>query len=80
MSARKVQASPGALSVTAPQLAPELPLIGGNSMIVGPVGDVLTRPFHNKDGLLVGLISTANLPSPRRLRRSWPLRLGPEMF
>lgn len=65
ISACQVQPSPRALGVNAPHWDPELPLIGGNSMIVGPLGDVLAGPLKHETGLLVAQIDTAELTRAR---------------
>lgn len=65
ISACQVQPSPQALGVDAPHWDPELPLIGGNSMIVGPLGDVLAGPLKHETGLLVAQIDTAELTRAR---------------
>lgn len=65
ISACQVQPSPRALGVDAPHWDPELPLIGGNSMIVGPLGDVLAGPLKHETGLLVAQIDTAELTRAR---------------
>lgn len=51
--------------MNAPHWAPELPLIGHNSMIVGPLDDALTGPIYNEDGLMLAQASTAKLPPAR---------------
>lgn len=65
ISACQVQPSPQALGVNAPHWDPDLPLIGGNSMIVGPLGDVLAGPLKHETGLLVAQIDTAELTRAR---------------
>lgn len=65
ISACQVQPSPQALGVNAPHWDAELPLIQGNSMIVGPLGDVLAGPLKQETGLLVAQIDTAELARAR---------------
>ncbi|MDD0813295.1 carbon-nitrogen hydrolase family protein [Curvibacter sp. HBC28] len=65
ISACQVQPSPQALGVNAPHWDAELPLIQGNSMIVGPLGDVLAGPLKQETGLLVAQIDTAELTRAR---------------
>ena len=65
LRACQVQPSPPALGVNAPHWDPDLPLIGGNSMIVGPLGDVLAGPLQHETGLLVAQIDTTELTRAR---------------
>ncbi|MBV8621355.1 MAG: carbon-nitrogen hydrolase family protein [Curvibacter sp.] len=65
VSACQVQPSPRALGVSAPGWDPDLPLIQGNSVIVGPLGDVLAGPLKHDTGLLVAQIDTDELTRAR---------------
>lgn len=56
ISACQVQPSPAALGVSAPHWDADRPLIQGNSVIVGPLGDVLAGPLANETGLLTARI------------------------
>jgi len=52
ISSCQVQPSPRALGIAVEQWADDRPLIGGGSMIVGPLGDVLAGPMESEAGLL----------------------------
>lgn len=56
ISACQVQPSPDELGVTVEGWAGDRPLIGGGSMIVGPMGDVLAGPLGPETALLVAAI------------------------
>jgi len=56
ISACQVQPSPDALGVTIEGWPDDRPLIGGGSMIVGPLGDVLAGPLGPQTGLLTATI------------------------
>ncbi|GAA6118670.1 nitrilase [Acidovorax sp. FG27] len=57
----QVKPSPKALGIDAPHWDADRPLIQGNSMIVGPLGDVLAGPLKNETGLLTAQIDLAEL-------------------
>lgn len=61
ISACQVQPSPAALGTTIENWDVDRPLIGGGSMIVGPLGDVLAGPFERETGLITAEIDTAEL-------------------
>ena len=61
ISACQVQPSPAELGTSVEQWAEDRPLIGGGSMIVGPLGDVLAGPFERETGLITARIDTADL-------------------
>ena len=61
ISCCQVQPSPAALGRDVEGWAADRPLIGGGSMIVGPLGDVLAGPLEQETGLLVAEIDTADL-------------------
>jgi nitrilase len=65
VSACQVQPSPSALGIEVPHWDPERPLIQGNSMIVGPLGDVLAGPLKNETGLLTARIDIDELVRAR---------------
>ncbi|NDY93468.1 carbon-nitrogen hydrolase family protein [Ideonella livida] len=65
ISACQVQPSPAALGLSVPDWPDERPLIRGNSLIVGPLGDVLAGPLHGEAGLLCADIDVAELPGAR---------------
>lgn len=52
ISACQVQPSPRALGMDVPGWDADRPLIRGNSVIVGPLGDVLAGPLQGQAGLL----------------------------
>lgn len=61
ISCCQVQPSPTDLGTHVEGWDAERPLIGGGSMIVGPLGDVLAGPLENKTALLATEIDTAEL-------------------
>ncbi|MDD9640740.1 carbon-nitrogen hydrolase family protein [Klebsiella michiganensis] len=65
ISACQVQPSPKALGVDVPHWEEELPLIQGNSVIVGPMGDVLAGPLKNETGLITAHIDLSELTKAR---------------
>jgi len=65
ISACQVQPSPKALGIDVPQWDSERPLIQGNSVIVGPLGDVIAGPLRNETGLLVAKIDLDDLVRAR---------------
>ncbi|SCK08744.1 nitrilase [Variovorax sp. HW608] len=65
ISACQVQPSPKALGIEVPQWDSERPLIQGNSVIVGPLGDVIAGPLRNETGLLVARIDLDELVRAR---------------
>lgn len=65
ISACQVQPSPRELGVEAPGWEPDRPLIRGNSVIVGPLGDVLAGPLQGRTGLLTAQIDVEELVRAR---------------
>ena len=65
ISACQVQPSPKALGVDVPHWEEDLPLIQGNSVIVGPMGDVLAGPLKNETGLITARIDLSELAKAR---------------
>lgn len=65
ISACQVQPSPRALGIEVPHWEAERPLIRGNSLIVGPMGDVLAGPLLNQTGLVVARIDVGELVQAR---------------
>lgn len=65
ISACQVQPSPAELGIDVPGWPAERPLIRGNSMIVGPLGEVLAGPLHDGAGLLCAEINTDELVRAR---------------
>lgn len=65
ISACQVQPSPRALGVDVPGWDAERPLIRGNSVIVGPLGDVLAGPVENETRLISATIDTRELVRAR---------------
>jgi len=65
ISACQVQPSPRELGVEAPGWDADRPLIRGNSVIVGPLGDVLAGPLQGKAGLLTAQIDVDELVRAR---------------
>ena len=65
ISACQVQPSPKALGVDVPHWEEDLPLIQGNSVIVGPMGDVLAGPLKNETGLITARIDLSELTKAR---------------
>lgn len=65
ISACQVQPSPRALGLDVPGWDAETPLIEGNSMIVGPLGDVLAGPLVGKTGLITASIDLQELVRAR---------------
>ena len=61
ISCCQVQPSPAELGRDVEGWDADRPLIGGGSMIVGPLGDVLAGPLERETGLLVAGIDTADL-------------------
>lgn len=61
VSACQVQPSPRALGIDVAHWDADRPLIQGNSVIVGPMGDVLAGPLKNETGLLTAQIDLAEL-------------------
>ena len=56
VSACQVQPSPAALGIEVEGWDPDRPLIGGGSMIVGPLGDVLAGPLGSETALITAVI------------------------
>lgn len=56
ISACQVQPSPAELGMTMEHWEADRPLIGGGSMIVGPLGDVLAGPLERETGLITASI------------------------
>jgi nitrilase len=65
ISACQVQPSPAALGVSAPHWETDRPLIQGNSVIIGPLGDILAGPLRNETGLLTASIDLDELVRAR---------------
>ncbi|MCX0501657.1 carbon-nitrogen hydrolase family protein [Erwinia billingiae] len=65
ISACQVQPSPSALSIEVVGWDPQRPLIKGNSLIVGPLGDVIAGPLRDKAGLLIAEIDIDELVRAR---------------
>lgn len=65
ISACQVADSPKELGIEVPHWDPERPLIQGNSVIVGPLGDVLAGPIKNKTGLITADIDLDELVRAR---------------
>lgn len=65
VSACQVQPSPRELGVEVPGWDPQRPLIQGNSVIVGPLGDVLAGPLRGEAGLLTADIDLEELVRAR---------------
>ncbi len=61
ISCCQVQPSPAELGTVADGWDADRPLIGGGSMIVGPLGDVLAGPMERQTGLLTAEIDLAEL-------------------
>ena len=65
VSACQVQDSPAALGLEIANWPADRPLIGGGSVIVGPMGDVLAGPLKGSTGLLTAQIDTDDLVKAR---------------
>lgn len=65
ISACQVQPSPRELGVDAPGWEADTPLIAGNSLIVGPLGDVLAGPLVGQTGLLTARVDLQELVRAR---------------
>lgn len=65
VSACQVQPSPRELGLEVPGWDPQRPLIQGNSVIVGPLGDVLAGPLRGEAGLLTADIDLEELVRAR---------------
>jgi len=65
VSACQVQPSPRELGIEVPSWDPQRPLIQGNSVIVGPLGDVLAGPLRGEAGLLTADIDLEELVRAR---------------
>jgi nitrilase len=61
ISACQVQPSPAELGTAIEHWEADRPLIGGGSMIVGPLGEVLAGPFERETGLVTAEIDTDEL-------------------
>ncbi len=61
ISCCQVQPSPAELGMEVEYWDADRPLIGGGSMIVGPLGDVLAGPLESETGLLTAEIDTGEL-------------------
>ncbi|MEH3106643.1 MAG: carbon-nitrogen hydrolase family protein [Sphingomonas fennica] len=65
VSCCQVQPSPAELGIAVADWPADRPLIGGGSLIVGPLGDVLAGPLEGREGLLTAAIDTATLAGAR---------------
>lgn len=65
VSACQVQPSPKVLGIEVPNWSPERPLIQGNSVIVGPLGEIIAGPLQNETGLLTAQIDLDELVRAR---------------
>lgn len=65
VSACQVQPSPNTLGIEVPHWDGDRPLIQGNSVIVGPLGDVLAGPLRGEEGLLTARIDLEELVRAR---------------
>lgn len=65
ISCCQVQPSPAELGKEVEHWDAARPLIGGGSMIVGPLGDILAGPFERETGLLTAEIDTDDLIGAR---------------
>ena len=65
ISACQVQPSPRALGIDVPGWDADRPLIRGNSVIVGPLGEVLAGPLQGQAGLLAAQIDLEALVRAR---------------
>lgn len=65
VSACQVQPSPNTLGIEVPHWDGDRPLIQGNSVIVGPLGDVLAGPLRGEEGLLTAQIDLEELVRAR---------------
>ena len=65
ISACQVQPAPAESGAEAPGWDPDRPLIRGNSMIVGPLGDVLAGPLVGEEGLITAQIDLGELVRAR---------------
>jgi nitrilase len=61
ISCCQVQPSPAEIGTDIAHWDSDRPLIGGGSMIVGPLGDVIAGPLERETGLLTAGIDTADL-------------------
>nr|WP_207544641.1 carbon-nitrogen hydrolase family protein [Sphingomonas jatrophae] len=65
ISCCQVQPSPAELEIAVEHWDADRPLIGGGSMIVGPLGDVLAGPLERETGLLTAEIDIGELIQAR---------------
>lgn len=65
VSACQVQNSPKSLGIKVEGWDDERPLIGGGSVIVGPMGDVLAGPLKHNEGLITAEIDLDDLVKAR---------------
>ena len=65
ISSCQVQPSPAELGVTVEGWDDHRPLIGGGSLIVGPLGDVLAGPLERETGLITAEIDVNDLVAAR---------------
>lgn len=65
VSACQVQPSPAGLGSAVPGWPDDKPLIGGGSMIVGPLGDVLAGPLERETGLVTATIDLGEIVRAR---------------
>ena len=65
ITACQVQPSPAELGIEVPGWETARPLIRGNSMIVGPYGDILAGPLRDAEGLVVAEVDRDELVRAR---------------
>lgn len=65
VSACQVQPSPKVLGLDVPHWDDNLPLMHGNSVIIGPLGDVLAGPLKDETGLVTATIDTEDIVRAR---------------
>lgn len=65
ISACQVQPSPAELGLHVIGWEDQRPLIKGNSMIIGPLGEILAGPMENSEGLLVAQVNSEDLLKAR---------------
>lgn len=65
ISACQVQPAPAVAGIEVPGWDPERPLIRGNSVIIGPMGDILAGPLVGEPGLITATIDLDDLVRAR---------------
>ena len=65
ISSCQYQPSPDALGIKIANWPHDQSLIGGGSVIIGPLGDILTKPIRDKTGLITATVDINDIPRAR---------------